>query len=63
MTIQALLKTGMAGLALAITIAASPALAQDGGTPIPQPKVENLPVAGASKRVDLTLPKFSNQPL
>ncbi len=59
MTIRTLLKSSVASLALAITIGASPVLAQDGGTPIPQPKVENLPVADAAKRVDLNLPKFS----
>ena len=58
MTLRTTLQNSVAALALAIIIGGG-ALAQDGGTPIPQPKVDNLPVADASKRVDLTLPKFS----
>lgn len=61
MTNRTTLRNSVAGLALAIIIGGSgAALGQDGGTPIPQPKVENLPVADASKRVDLALPKFSH---
>lgn len=36
------------------------ASAQESGTPIPQPKVADLKVSDANKRVDLVLPKFSN---
>jgi hypothetical protein len=58
MTLRTTLQNSVAALALSIIIGGG-ALAQDGGIPIPQPKVDNLPVADASKRVDLTLPKFS----
>lgn len=34
--------------------------AQESGTPIPQPKVADLQVSDANKRVDLVLPTFSN---
>ncbi len=49
-----------ASLMLAVFINNNAGLAQDGGTPIPQPRVEGLKIADASKRVDLVLPKFSN---
>ena len=61
MTIRTAFQTGVAGLALAILLGgAGPAFSQDGGTPIPQPKVDKLAIADESKRVDLVLPKFSH---
>ncbi len=58
MNIQQKLLTSAA--AVGLLVISSSSWAQDGGTPIPQPKVEGLKIADASKRVDLVLPKFSN---
>lgn len=51
--------SSVAAIALVAVIGGGTALARDGGTPIPQPKVEGLKIADESKRVDLVLPKFS----
>ncbi len=59
MTIRTTLQNSTAGLALAVILGGSAAWAEDGGTPIPQPKVD-IAVADSAKRVDLTLPKFSH---
>lgn len=59
MTNRRQLQASVAVLTLAITLGGGAAMAGDGGTPIPQPNVENLTVADDSKRVDLNLPAFS----
>ena len=59
MTNQKKLQTSVAVLALTIALGGGVARAGDGGTPIPQPRVD-IAVADAAKRVDLVLPAFSH---
>ncbi len=58
MSIRTMLRSSVAGLALAVINSGAGAWAADGGTPIPQPTVD-IAVADSAKRVDLTLPNFS----
>ena len=61
MTNRRKLQASVAALTLTIALGGGGgAMAGDGGTPIPQPNVENLTVADDSKRVDLNLPAFSH---
>lgn len=61
MTNRKTLQSSLAALTLTIALGGGgTAMAGDGGTPIPQPKVDNLNVVDDSKRVDLILPAFSH---